>query len=506
MSQNTFVVPSNVAAFVLKLWKLVEDPNVDEMISWSKEGTAFCVHDPVSFAKDVLPHYFKHNNFTSFVRQLNMYGFKKLVSTDHGGIKSDNPEWEFHHPYFAREKSELLELVKRKVHPEEKKIKSEDVSHVIEDVQQLREKHGVVQSQLENLKMQNEMLWRELTELRMKHHKQQHVLNKLIKFLILIYGRKGVKNRKRLAIEQGQPSTKRRRSSGSQAQVEELESLKYVVESPKAVDSVLSNFDIETTSSGPQITLLPDEPLVQDITSKPVISTDQARDSSIALQTASTTKTKKRISQTNSKPKSEDSLKLKMPTMVSLSKEPTLDFSPSIFDSPAPAFPSHTNMPNAAVSETLEELENSFNPSSAVVLKRSVSADKDVIDQDVDHITSSLDSLQGILSGPQFNLDADTLLQLFNSEENLSAPTTVPYQTSKTGSRISNDYPLALSLILRQAITAALEAASADPTEMEEIDGHRVDENEDMDGLSPFSPGMFLNDDGELANEQSEKH
>ena len=35
-----------------------------------------------------------------------------------------------------------------------------------------------------------------------------------------------------------------------------------------------------------------------------------------------------------------------------------------------------------------------------------------MIDQDVDHITSSLDSLQGILSGPQFNLDAETLLQV----------------------------------------------------------------------------------------------
>ena len=40
-----------------------------------------------------------------------------------------------------------------KVHPEEKKVKNEDVSNIIEDVKNLHVKHGEVQTQFEALKM-----------------------------------------------------------------------------------------------------------------------------------------------------------------------------------------------------------------------------------------------------------------------------------------------------------------------------------------------------------------
>src|SRR5438128_1229542 len=63
-----------VAGFVSKLFQMVNDaPN--GLIHWSTTGTAFIVTNPEEFSKFVLPHFFKHNNFSSFVRQLNMYGF-----------------------------------------------------------------------------------------------------------------------------------------------------------------------------------------------------------------------------------------------------------------------------------------------------------------------------------------------------------------------------------------------------------------------------------------------
>jgi len=59
--------------FLTKTHQLVDDPAVDDVISWNEDGSTFVVWRPAEFARDLLPKYFKHNNFSSFVRQLNTY-------------------------------------------------------------------------------------------------------------------------------------------------------------------------------------------------------------------------------------------------------------------------------------------------------------------------------------------------------------------------------------------------------------------------------------------------
>ncbi|TXG50963.1 hypothetical protein EZV62_023487 [Acer yangbiense] len=94
--------------FLTKTFQLVDDPSVDDMISWNEDGSTFIVWRPAEFARDLLPKYFKHNNFSSFVRQLNTYGFRKVVPD----------RWEFANDCFRRgEKALLRDIQRRKISP-----------------------------------------------------------------------------------------------------------------------------------------------------------------------------------------------------------------------------------------------------------------------------------------------------------------------------------------------------------------------------------------------------
>ncbi|TKS75695.1 Heat shock factor protein 2 [Collichthys lucidus] len=192
---------SNVPAFLTKLWTLVEDSDSNQLICWSQEGNSFLVLDEQRFAKEILPKFFKHNNMASFIRQLNMYGFRKVMHIDTGIVKQerDGPV-EFQHPYFKHGQDNLLENIKRKVsntRPEDTKIRQEDLTKILANVQNVHNKQENIDARLATLKRENEALWREISDLRQKHAHQQQLIKKLIHFIVTLVQNNRIVNLKR---------------------------------------------------------------------------------------------------------------------------------------------------------------------------------------------------------------------------------------------------------------------------------------------------------------------
>lgn len=92
------------APFLLKTYDMVDDSSTDEIVSWSDNKNSFVVWNPPEFARLLLPTYFKHNNFSSFIRQLNTYGFRKI----------DPEKWEFSNEDFVKDKRHLLNNIHRR--------------------------------------------------------------------------------------------------------------------------------------------------------------------------------------------------------------------------------------------------------------------------------------------------------------------------------------------------------------------------------------------------------
>ena len=92
--------------FLLKLYQILENESYKNIIHRTEDGKYFIISNLHDFTEQILPHYYKHNNYSSFIRQLNMYDFHKK--------KSGQNEHVFHHENFIRNRKDLLKLIKRK--------------------------------------------------------------------------------------------------------------------------------------------------------------------------------------------------------------------------------------------------------------------------------------------------------------------------------------------------------------------------------------------------------
>ncbi|KAJ8663521.1 hypothetical protein O0I10_000763 [Lichtheimia ornata] len=192
MRGNQVSLQRSVPAFLNKLFSMVNDPTTDDMIRWSNDGTSFIVQGHEEFAKVVLPRFYKHNTFASFVRQLNMYDFHKIPHIQQGVLISDSKHeiWEFNNPNFQRGRPDLLTLVARKRNRDRNGSDSQvSLSTIVQDIEQIRRHQSAISADLHNLRQDNQVLWEESFAAREKHQQHQEVVTKILQFLMAVFSK-----------------------------------------------------------------------------------------------------------------------------------------------------------------------------------------------------------------------------------------------------------------------------------------------------------------------------
>ena len=77
LNKKLFKLEKKKKTFLSKLYDILNNTTYKKIIYWNKEGKGIIIANIYEFSNMVLPKYYNHSNYSSFVRQLNLYGFHK---------------------------------------------------------------------------------------------------------------------------------------------------------------------------------------------------------------------------------------------------------------------------------------------------------------------------------------------------------------------------------------------------------------------------------------------
>ncbi|KAL1843652.1 hypothetical protein VTJ49DRAFT_634 [Mycothermus thermophilus] len=220
-----------IPPFVQKLSSFLDESRNTDLIRWSDKGDSFIVLDEDEFAKTLIPELFKHNNYASFVRQLNMYGFHKRVGLSDNSMKASERKnkspSEYYNPYFRRGHPNLLWLInkpksgssKKKAKKEEVENESEedgveetysggalstsqagravsneiaplqkkDLLHVKQQIERLQQQQVAISNMLNKLRQDQNQLYQQAVLFQTMHERHENSINAILNFLANVF-------------------------------------------------------------------------------------------------------------------------------------------------------------------------------------------------------------------------------------------------------------------------------------------------------------------------------
>jgi len=77
-SMYNYMMYNTKNSFPVKLHWILSNPEFESIISWLPHGRSWRVLQPEVFTKEVIPLYFRHTRFPSFMRQVNGWNFRRV--------------------------------------------------------------------------------------------------------------------------------------------------------------------------------------------------------------------------------------------------------------------------------------------------------------------------------------------------------------------------------------------------------------------------------------------
>ena len=106
--------------FINTLYHILEIDElwIKDIISWSDDGAVVEIHNKQQLEEKILPQFYKHSSYSNFIRQLNMYNFRKIVNYKKTDTQKEHKDIVYYkNPNFIKNNIESIQSIERKKIP-----------------------------------------------------------------------------------------------------------------------------------------------------------------------------------------------------------------------------------------------------------------------------------------------------------------------------------------------------------------------------------------------------